>query len=263
MRSRRYSHQRDSEAARRARKGAGKMETSGKRIRRQRSMLEEQSSHLKLSKRMSGSCGTLCDDATGRSLATTNSAEGCTRWHPKANVENKQPSYSKQPVVRQERTRTAEAGKMPSHKDGNAVNHSATSKSAERDLRRQERMSRHQARNATAHVKCIQDRRSLNKQQSSQNDLGAVKSTTSKGLHRHSRQRKHCDLHRRLAASGQLSSAPVAYGDFGALAMSDVMWQQFCFPQDMAAPLKYSPVGMFSSAPQRNTDMQIVCYGFV
>lgn len=259
----RYSHQRDSEAAWRAKKGAGKMETSGKRMTRQRSMLEQQSSNFKLSKRMSGSCGTLCDDATGGSLATTNSEESCTRWHPKANAENKRPSYSKQPVVSQERIRTAEAGKRPSPKDDNAVNQSVSSKSAERDLRRQERMARHQARNAMAHVKCIQDRRPLKKQQSCQNDLGAVKPTTSKGLHRNSRQRKHCDLYRRLAASGQLSSVPVAYGDFGALAMSDVVWQQFCFSQGMTDPLKYSSVGMFSSAPQRATDMQIVCYGFV
>lgn len=114
-----------------------------------------------------------------------------------------------------------------------------------------------------AHVKSIQER-TVNKPQSCQDGIGAVKTSTSKDSHYPSSRRKHCDLYRRLAASGQLSSVPVAYGDFGALAVSDVVWQQCCFSQDPAGALGCSSVGVLNFAPsQLKTDIQIVRYGFV
>lgn len=259
------SQQRDSEAAQRGSKGGRRMETSGKRITRQKSMLEHQRANLKLSKRMSGSCETLCDDPVGESLATTNSGEDCTRLHPEADVESKRPSNSKALAMRQETISTTETGKKSSF-DEELLSSAAkwTSKRAERHRRQQERMTRHQARNSMAHVKSIQERRTANKPQSCQNGTGAVKTSTSKDLHYPSSRRKHCDLYRRLAASGQLSSVPVAYGDFGALAVSDVVWQQFCFSQDPAGALGCSSVGVLKSASsQLETDMQIVRYGFV
>lgn len=252
------SQPRDGEAVQRERKCAGRMETSGKRITRQRSMLEHQRYNMKLSKRISGSCGTLCDDDAEESLVTTNSAEDYARWHPKA--ENKQPSYYKAPVKSQ-RISTTETGKKSSSEEDGGVKRS--SRSAERQLRQQERLARRRASNAVAHSQCIQERRPMQRQQSCQNDLGAVKSSTSKSAHHHSSRRKHCDLYKRIAASGQLNSVPVAYGDFGALKVNDVVWQQFCFSQDAVAPLKCSSVRMFNSASQLQPDVRIVRYGFV
>ena len=256
------SQQRDSEAARRGGKGGRRMETSGKRITRQRSMLEHQRANLKLSKRMSGSYGTLCDDPVGESLATTNSGEDCTRLHPKADVESKRPSNSKGLAKRQE---TTETGKKSSF-DEELLSSAAkwTNRRAERHRRQQDHMTRHQARNSMAHVMSIQERGTASKPQSCQNGTGAVKTSTSRDSHYPSSRRKHCDLYRRLAASGQLSCVPVAYGDFGALAVSDVVWQQFCFSQDPAGALGCSSVGVLNSASsQLETDMQIVRYGFV
>lgn len=218
---------------------------------------EQQSSSLKLSKKRSGSCGALYEDTTGGSLAVTNSAEGCARCHPKATAEYKRPSYSKKPVVRQDSTSKAEAVKISSEED-NAVNVPSKSAATDRDLRRQERLARHQAKKAAmAHAKCSQERRPSRKQ-SSQNHHGAVTNASS---NRQNSRRKYCDLYKRLAASGQLSSNPVAYGDFGALAMSDVAWQGFCFSQDTGAPR--ASVGLFSTASQLDEDMLIVRYGFV
>ena len=250
--------QRSSEAARRAVKEVGAEDAFAKRMSRQSSMMfhEQQSSNLKLSKKRSGSCGSLYEDTDRGSLAVTNSAEGSVRCHPKATADNMCPTYYKKPGARPERTSKVEAVKTSSSEEVNAVNAPSKSAAIDRDLRRQERLARHQAKKAAmGHTKCSQERRQSRKQ-SSQNHQGAVTGTSS---NRHTSRRKYCDLYKRLAASGQLSSSPVAYGDFGALAMNDVAWQSFT--QGVRAPR--ASAGLFSMASQLEEDMLIVRYGFV
>ena len=78
-------------------------------------------------------------------------------------------------------------------------------------------------------------------------------------------KRAYCDLYKKIASSGQFDKSPVAYGDFGALAMKDVLWQHFSCSQDSGFSLFSSGLLQVSNMEKMDstTDLQIVRYGFV
>lgn len=91
--------------------------------------------------------------------------------------------------------------------------------------------------------------------------------TSSKDGHRKSSisKRAYCDLYKKIANSGQFDKSPVAYGDFGALAMKDVLWQHFSCSQDSGFSIFTSELTQLNPMDRMESlsQVQVVRYGFV